>query len=178
MLYATSKSTLKTGYTTLVERQSLINFSGWIQFPGIRFHYAQPRRNKMQHCETCGGSMKPLFISFFCPACESGGNESSATGNEYSGFVINRGRPDGSSEYIFENIEDAKKWRFAAGLSKSPIWMVSTNKCPTWKQSTGSVPGILVARELVAVYKSEESWEPRNTLQGCWVDEVVPGEPT
>lgn len=132
----------------------------------------------MQYCNDCGGEMKPLFISFFCPTCESGGNESSEVGDYYFGFVVNRNRIDGAAEYFFKTVHDAKKWRHAANLDGHPIWKVKTNQNPVWRTSTGSVPGVLLERRLIEVYKSEESWKAIGALQGCWVDEVVPGEPT
>lgn len=99
-------------------------------------------------CPRCGEPMLALFLSEVCNTCDAGGS---------FGWIVDRGRPPGSAEYIFFDNESAKLWRATAGLDRFPIAKVWCCKPPRWRYSTGDVPGIRLADRLYYVYPTRES---------------------
>jgi hypothetical protein len=70
----------------------------------------------------------------------------------YHGWIVYRGRPPGSSEYVFRTEEHAAHWRRQAGLEQHPTRMVETRTPFAWRMSTGTVTGIEIAEKLYEIF--------------------------
>lgn len=130
-------------------------------------------------CERCGGRMTMLFIHYVCDECNPpkasavAPEESAQSVSGFTGFIVFRSRPDGSCEYVFNDLENAKKWRAAAGVNRYPIYLVEMNREPHWRKSTGSVKDLVLADRLFEIYRS------RTHSSGpiAWlIHEAAPGE--
>lgn len=123
-------------------------------------------------CERCGGRMTMLFIHYVCDECNPpkasavAPEESSQPVSGFTGFIVFRSRPDGTCEYVFNDLESAKKWRAGAGFNRYPIYLVEMNRETHWRKSPGSA-------SLFEIYRSRtHSKDPSAWL----IHEVVPGE--
>lgn len=94
--------------------------------------------------------MEPLFTSMVCERCD---DEERGTGY---GWIVWRGRSPGSTEYVFRNPEDARRWRAAQQLEDFPIRRVSIEGRLVWRQSTGLLKDLELADRLFEIYSSLE----------------------
>lgn len=102
-------------------------------------------------CPVCGGEMQALLVKLYCPWCEM--REAAGVKPREGGFIIWRGRPPGSCEYVFKTQKDAELWRDAAGLKQFSVRQIMTDGLITWRQSSGTCPDILLADHLYEVYE-------------------------
>lgn len=102
-------------------------------------------------CPDCGQKMILLFTSAVCDNCEPSGRVGGGGGLDH-GFIVWRSRPPGSCEYVFKTMNDAVKWRDAAGLGRFPVRSVATRTPFRWRRSSGSVADIDLADRLYEIY--------------------------
>ena len=68
------------------------------------------------------------------------------------GYVVLRGRPWGSPEYVFRALEDARRWQHANGLEHCPIKRVLSESSFRWRWSTGSIKKLELADHRFEIY--------------------------
>lgn len=106
-------------------------------------------------CEVCLRQMMPLFISYVCNHCDG-----IRDGLEYhSGFVVWRGRPWGSQEYVFRTRKDAERWRVINGLHGCPIKEVTSETEFRWRKSGGFIEDLELADHLFEIFE-DHRFEP------------------
>jgi hypothetical protein len=93
--------------------------------------------------------MKPLFISQVCDFCDGLHGDDQ---NWDLGFVVWRGRPTPTDEYVFRTREDAERWKSAQGWTEEPILPVRAPIKFRWRQSTGTVKDVTTADRLVTIF--------------------------
>ncbi len=100
-------------------------------------------------CPRCARPMKPLFISLVCDFCDGIDVDDS---DWDLGFVVWRGRPMPSDEYVFPTPEDAERWKQVNGMTDEPILPVRAPFKFRWRRSTGTVKDITTADRLVTIF--------------------------
>jgi len=112
-------------------------------------------KNNGLRCPQCGGDMILLFLSAVCDRCEA----SPSTDGFDRGYIVWRGRPAGSCEYVFKTRADAERWRDASGLNRFPIRSVLSRTEFRWRRSTGSASDIELADRLFEIFP-DDTHEP------------------
>jgi hypothetical protein len=94
--------------------------------------------------------MTPLFYSQVCNFCDG------VEADEYEGwdvgYVVWRGRPMPSAEYVFPTRKDATRWKIATGMAREPILMVRAPVRFCWRKSTGTTKDLTTADGLVTIF--------------------------
>jgi hypothetical protein len=98
-------------------------------------------------CSVCGRLATPLFFSTACDWCDG-----RAQVPLDRGYVVWRGRPPGSSEYVFRTEADAERWRVTQSLDTCPVRPVLSEQPFRWRQSSGTVKGIQLADRLFEIF--------------------------
>jgi hypothetical protein len=93
--------------------------------------------------------MRPLFLSLVCDFCDGLAAEEDVWD---LGFVVWRGRPMPTEEYVFATREDAETWRQMNGMVGSPILPVRAPVKFRWRKSTGTLKSVVIADRLVMIY--------------------------
>jgi len=93
--------------------------------------------------------MIPLFFSQVCNFCD--GLETDYAGWDV-GFVVWRGRPMPTAEYVFPTHEDAERWKVANGMKDEPIVTVYAPIKFRWRKSTGTIKGVTTADGLITIF--------------------------
>lgn len=106
-------------------------------------------------CDNCKRKMMPLFISYVCNHCDGIRDEHELD----RGFVVWRGRPWGSQEYVFRTRKDAERWRVINGLHGCPIREVLTEDSFNWRRSGGFIEDLELADHLFEVFE-DHRYEP------------------
>lgn len=99
-------------------------------------------------CPRCARPMTPLFISQVCDFCD--GLRDDADWD--LGFVVWRGRPTPTDEYVFPTREDAERWKASQGLTHEPILPVRAPVKFRWRKSTGTLKDVTTADRLVTIF--------------------------
>lgn len=106
-------------------------------------------------CETCRREMIPLFISYACNYCD--GREDWSKYDR--GFIVWRGRPPGSEEYVFRTRQDAERWKALNGLAGCPVREVCTESRFSWFKSRGTIRDLELADHTFEIY-ADHKFEP------------------
>jgi hypothetical protein len=93
--------------------------------------------------------MRPLFISQVCDYCDGLDCDD---GDWDLGWVVWRGRPMPTDEYVFATREDAARWKRAQGMTSEPILAVRAPIKFRWRKSTGAVKDVTTADRLVTIF--------------------------
>lgn len=100
-------------------------------------------------CPRCSRPMRPLLISQVCDFCDGLDVDD---GDWDLGFVVWRGRPTPTDEFVFASREDAERWKRAQGMQDEPVVAVRAPVKFRWRKSTGSVADITTADRLVTIF--------------------------
>jgi hypothetical protein len=93
--------------------------------------------------------MKPLFVTYVCDFCDGLTPDDA----DYDhGFVVWRGRPMPTEEYVFSTRDDAERWRAVQGLVDCPIREVLSPMKFRWRTSSGTVKGLKMVERPVTIY--------------------------
>lgn len=93
--------------------------------------------------------MRPLFVSMVCDYCDG----LSADEDVWDlGYVVWRGRPMPTEEYVFATKEDAETWRQVNGMDNAPILPVRAPVKFRWRRTTGTLKNVVIADRLVMIY--------------------------
>jgi hypothetical protein len=93
--------------------------------------------------------MRPLFISMVCDFCD--GLDADDSGWDI-GYVVWRGLPTPSEEYVFPTREDAELWKRIQNLHAEPIREVRAPYKFRWRKSTGTITDLTTADRLVTIF--------------------------
>jgi len=89
-----------------------------------------------------------LFLHYACDWCDG----LKAPDEEFTGYIVWRGRDLPSMEYVFPSEEEAAKWRTAKGLGGAPIREVTSLTPFRWRRSTGSLVDLTLADRLYEIH--------------------------
>lgn len=99
-------------------------------------------------CEKCGSALRALFLTTYCERCEE-------PIGDRRGWIVFRGRPPGSTEYVFRTRRDADRWAAHAGYTKHTIRSVRTASPVEWTASTGVLADVTLAKGAYEIYPDE-----------------------